>query len=66
MAKQQRKKRERKEWYLLQSRVDLQSGRELRELAEEDGLQVSVYFRRLVLRHLAEVRASRAAAQKVA
>jgi hypothetical protein len=46
-----------KRWLLLQARIERDAGKELRALAERDGLPASAYVRRLVMRHLEECRA---------
>jgi hypothetical protein len=46
-----------KRWLLLQARIERDAGKELRILAERDGLPASAYVRRLVMRHLEECRA---------
>jgi hypothetical protein len=45
-----------KKWLLLQARIERDAGKELRLLAERDGLPASAYVRRLVMRHLEECR----------
>lgn len=51
------KKKERK-WLLLQARIDLQAGKDLRDLARREGLPASAYVRRLVLQHLEQMKTS--------
>jgi hypothetical protein len=41
-------------WLLLQTRIEQSMGRELRDLASEEGISSSAYLRRLVMLHLKE------------
>ena len=45
-----------KKWLLLQARIERDAGKELRVLAERNGLPASGYVRMLVMRHLEECR----------
>jgi predicted DNA-binding protein len=49
-------KREKRKWLLIQTRIELSQGKEVQALAKREGLPASAYVRRLVIRHLEEVR----------